>query len=187
MALVTTAMQPMRPVRCAACGATFVLGAVGQPIQTSGKARASLIVGIASLFCMMFTGIPAVVLGLLALRDIRRQPGTLLGRGLALTGIISGTVVGFGVSLIAVGATGLGIWMSKSIERTDEAARIQEIAATIGEFDLPPDMKPRNAIRALGMTAVDFIHASEQGGDRLRVYLVHYTTWMLADRRQVRA
>ncbi len=57
------------------------------PTGTSGKATASLVLGICSLFCNILTGIPALILGLLALRDIGRSRERLGGRGLAIAGI----------------------------------------------------------------------------------------------------
>src|SRR5947208_16208843 len=39
------------------------------PRTTSGKAIASLILGIGSLLCTLFTGIPAIILGVVGLTD----------------------------------------------------------------------------------------------------------------------
>ena len=52
--------------------------------QTSGLAVGSLVCGV------LFTGLPAIVLGHIALRKIARSSGSLRGRGLALTGMILG-------------------------------------------------------------------------------------------------
>ncbi len=58
----------------------------------SGKAVASLILGILSLFCNILTGLPALIAGLLALRDIKSSRGRLSGHGLAVAGIVSACV-----------------------------------------------------------------------------------------------
>lgn len=51
----------------------------------------ALTLGICSMFCMGFlAGIPAVVLGLLAKRDIDRSDGRSAGAGLAIGGIVTG-------------------------------------------------------------------------------------------------
>jgi len=61
---------------------------------TSGKATASLVLGIVSLFCLgVITGILAVVFGVIAQNEIRRNP-SLTGSGLATAGIIIG-IIGF--------------------------------------------------------------------------------------------
>ena len=185
--LVTTRMTSLQSIRCAACRATFILGAVGQQIRTSGKARASLVLGIASFCGLLFSGIPAVILGVLALRDIRRQPGTLRGRGYALTGILSGSVLGLGTSLFVVTATAFGIWLANSTERTKEAGRIQEIASTMGEFDVPQDIPPQSAMTFMGVTIANYADVDDQAEDRRKIFLIHYKDWMFRDRKLVRA
>lgn len=61
-------------------------------IRTSGKAIASFVLGLISLVCALFAGIPALVLGLLALSDISREPQRLKGRGLAIAGVALGSI-----------------------------------------------------------------------------------------------
>ena len=80
--------------------------AAPERVATSGKAVASLVLGILSLFLSLFASIPAIVLGILALRGIRRSSGRLCGNGLAVGGIALGSValllaVGFG-SLVVI-------------------------------------------------------------------------------------
>lgn len=59
--------------------------------KTDGRATMALTLGICSVFCLgFFTGIPAVVLGLLAKRDIDRSDGKSGGAGLAIGGIVTG-------------------------------------------------------------------------------------------------
>jgi len=66
-------------------------GAPAAPPRDSGLATGSLVFGILSLTCLPLIGvIPAVVLGVLGLRDIDRSRGALGGRGKALAGIILG-------------------------------------------------------------------------------------------------
>lgn len=60
--------------------------------QTSGMAIASLVLGILSFICLIFTGIPAIVLGAIALGKINRSQGQLKGSGLAIAGIATGCV-----------------------------------------------------------------------------------------------
>jgi type IV pilus assembly protein PilA len=58
------------------------------PTQTSGKAIGSLICGV--LFFIFPSSIAAVILGHLALSDIRRAAGRLTGRGMAIGGLVLG-------------------------------------------------------------------------------------------------
>jgi prepilin-type processing-associated H-X9-DG protein len=63
-----------------------------QPTGTSGKAIWSLVLGLLSFFCVFLTGIPAIILGILGLLDIGRSRGRLRGKGLAITGIVIGSL-----------------------------------------------------------------------------------------------
>jgi type IV pilus assembly protein PilA len=61
------------------------------PQETSGKATASLICGIvAYLILPFFAAIPAIILGHLALSDIKKKAGQLKGNGLAIAGMVMG-------------------------------------------------------------------------------------------------
>jgi hypothetical protein len=81
----------------------------GQPyptqLKSNGLAIASLICGIASvvlcwayLILPLLAGVPAVIMGHIALKKIKRDPA-LGGKGLALTGLITG-YAGIGLGLI---------------------------------------------------------------------------------------
>ena len=64
-----------------------------QAPQTHGKATASLVCGIlAFALCGIFTGIPALILGSQAVREIDSSGGRLGGRGLATAGRILGII-----------------------------------------------------------------------------------------------
>ncbi len=61
------------------------------PQQTSGMATASLVCGIAAyLILPLLAAIPAIVLGHLALSDIKKKAGQLKGNGLAIAGMVMG-------------------------------------------------------------------------------------------------
>ena len=79
---------------------------MGSPAPTDGKATVSLVLGIVSLvfvccYLGLFVGIPAVVVGSLARRDIRRSNGGLGGAGVALAGIITGGI-GAAINIIQI-------------------------------------------------------------------------------------
>jgi len=71
-----------------------------------GKAVASLVLGLLSLLCFgVLAGIPAIIFGVLARRDIARSNGALGGDGLALGGIITGilsTLITIGVVIFYI-------------------------------------------------------------------------------------
>jgi len=93
---------------CASCGRALAGGAAASfassatvssaaptPSPTSGKAIASLILGILPL--SVFSSIPAVVLGHLALSEIKKSAGRLQGRGMAIAGLVLGYL---GIALV---------------------------------------------------------------------------------------
>jgi hypothetical protein len=66
----------------------------GQPlpeVPTDGKAKASMILGILSLFCFL-GGIPAIILGHMSRANIRQSMGRLKGDGMAVAGLIMGYI-----------------------------------------------------------------------------------------------
>ncbi len=68
----------------------------GEPLPTAindGAAKASLAFGIASwLLCGFLTGIPAIILGHRAFKNIRQSRGHLKGKELAIAGLVMGYV-----------------------------------------------------------------------------------------------
>ncbi len=59
---------------------------------TSGKAIASLVLGLLSFTCFFFTGLPAIIFGAIGLSDIGRAKGRVGGKGLAITGLVTGII-----------------------------------------------------------------------------------------------
>jgi hypothetical protein len=78
----------------------------GAPVRTSGKATTSLVLGVVSMVCFGFlTGIPAIIVGIRARKEIRLSQGRTSGDGLALGGIITGiigTLIGLAVLALAI-------------------------------------------------------------------------------------
>src|SRR5579872_4074319 len=74
------------------------------PPTTSGRAVASLLFGF--LFFAFPFAVAAVVLGHLALSEIRKSAGRITGRGIAVGGLVLGY---FGLALIPVALIGLAV------------------------------------------------------------------------------
>jgi Domain of unknown function (DUF4190) len=69
---------------------------------TYARAKNAFWLGVASLVCCgLFTGIPAIVVGAMALRDIEASRGRLVGKGMAWAGIILGIIGTLGTSGVA--------------------------------------------------------------------------------------
>ena len=86
-----------------AYGGQPIYGVPVQPVivsapQTSGKAIAALILGLCTLLFGIFAGIPAVILGHMALNEINNSGGLKGGKGMAITGLVFGYIfIGLGV------------------------------------------------------------------------------------------
>lgn len=77
--------------------------ALASPPRTSAAAVWSLVLGILSMFCLWLLGsIPAIILGIVALTRINAQPTLVGGRGIAIGGIVTGSI-GILTGLVAVG------------------------------------------------------------------------------------
>lgn len=68
-------------------------GGYGQPAKNNTKAIISLVLGIVGLLCCgLLAGIPAVILGQIAKKEIAESHGTQTGGGLATAGFILGII-----------------------------------------------------------------------------------------------
>lgn len=85
------------------------MGSYHPPPKSEPKAVAALLLGLSSMACLgAVTGLPAIILGALARKDIDRSRGTLTGSGMAAGGIVTGffgTGLGFVALLYIVGGT----------------------------------------------------------------------------------
>lgn len=78
-----------------------LFGASAAP-ATSSLAIWSLVLGILSFCGGCITGVPAIILGILALARINKPPAALKGQGLAIAGLVTGAVgTLFGTAILA--------------------------------------------------------------------------------------
>ncbi len=87
-----------------------------RPPRTSGKAIASLVLGICSFVTCILTGIPAVILGILGLIDTNDPKKNVRGQGMAIAGIVLG-----GINLLAIPV--LIALLLPAVQAAREAAR----------------------------------------------------------------
>ncbi len=71
--------------------------------KTSVAAIWSLVLGILSFCLTIFAGIPAIILGIIGIRNVNRDPQRLTGKGLSIAGLITG-FVGTLISLVQISA-----------------------------------------------------------------------------------
>jgi len=98
-------------IQCPDCQKPLAIPAVEKK-QTSGLALASLIVGLVGILTL-FGPLAAIMLGLLGLRSIARQPDRLAGKNIAVAGIavgVAGLALGLGAYVFSE-RLGIDGWM----------------------------------------------------------------------------
>jgi prepilin-type processing-associated H-X9-DG protein len=90
------------------------------PPKTSGKAIASLALGISSLLCSILAGVPAIIFGILGLADINNPRKRVSGKGLAISGIVLGSVTSFMMCILVPVLIAL---LLPAVQAAREAAR----------------------------------------------------------------
>ncbi|MCB1231093.1 MAG: DUF4190 domain-containing protein [Verrucomicrobiae bacterium] len=119
--------------------------------KNSGQAISSLIFGILSNTCLwIFGSIPAIILGIKAIKQIDRSGGAVTGRGLAIAGIITGcTGVLIGLTPVGIAASLVVPVVTKVKEKADLAREISEMRQVIiacqswasdHDGNFPPDL-----------------------------------------------
>jgi len=78
----------------------------------SRKASVSFSLGLLSFLVSFLAGVPAIINGLLGLKEIRQSGGQLQGRGLAI----------WGIALGLVGSSASGLLVMYAAERVQRAA-----------------------------------------------------------------
>jgi hypothetical protein len=93
-----------------------------EPTRTSGKATAALVLGALSFLGLCCLGsIPAIILGSMSLKEIKRSRGRLGGKGMATAGLILG-----GINLALLVPLLLIALLGSAVQKVREsAARIQ--------------------------------------------------------------
>ena len=117
----------------------------GLRVATSRMAVASMVLGLLSVVCCCVTGIPAIILGTIALIQISRSNGRLKGTGYAVTGLVCGimftiiTLVG-ALLLPAVGSARDAAW------RIHSANQMKQLNLALLKYHQATEHLPAHAI-----------------------------------------
>jgi hypothetical protein len=131
-------------------------------LKTPGLAIASLICGIGGFFTCLLTGIPAIITGHLALGKIQREPGSLKGTGIAMTGLVLGYVTTVASILLIPLAAIATPSVFKALERAKTVQNISssrqmhlglQMYASDHEGKYPSDLEALDASGPIGSMA----------------------------------
>ncbi|HEV3120107.1 MAG TPA: DUF1559 domain-containing protein [Gemmataceae bacterium] len=147
-----------RLTQCPACGKEFAVpstsaaeeaagssheereldrGHAPRPTRKSGRALIALILGIASLPLLFFAGIPAIIFGILGIRDVTHGRGQVDGMGMAVTGIVLGAV-GTLLTFPAVAIVGLLMPAMQKVnataQRMQSANHLRQVAIAMHNY-----------------------------------------------------
>jgi type II secretory pathway pseudopilin PulG len=106
--------------------------------QSSGLATASLVCGICGFILGPLTGIPAIITGHMALRQIKKSGGVIQGNGMAIAGLILGYITTLLLTLVAVlaGLTAPMVLRQKAkAEQTQMVSNCRIIGLALYEFE----------------------------------------------------
>jgi len=102
------------------------------PRRTSGMAIASLTLGLFSFCLSVLTGIPAIILGALSLRAIKRSDRRISGKSMAVAGIVTGSI---GVLLLPAVIVPAILAAREAAHRAECANNLKQIALAMMNYE----------------------------------------------------
>jgi prepilin-type processing-associated H-X9-DG protein len=87
---------------CQQCGQPLAAVPAGAVVgaKTSGLAVTALVLGILCLLCGIFTAIPAIICGIIAMVQISKSQGRLKGMGMAIAGVVLPVILTFVMAIL---------------------------------------------------------------------------------------
>lgn len=142
-----------------------------QKPKASGLAIASLICGLLGFVTFGLTGIAAVITGHLALSAIGKANGALAGRGMSITGLITGylTILILPIAVLAGLAMPVIMKNKMAAERTESLSNGRQIAGALYEFEeeygtFPSDELAGEEEKFAGLTGARVLDQLEAAG-----------------------
>lgn len=109
-----------------------------------------MVCGIGGFLTLGLSGIVAVILGHIGLSKIKESKGALTGRGLAITGLVTGylTVLILPVAALAGLAAPLVLRQQATAQRVEMTSNLKQLGLTLLEFDREFGAFPSDATAA---------------------------------------
>lgn len=142
-----------------------------QKPKASGLAIASLICGLLGFVTFGLTGIAAVITGHLALSAIGKANGALEGRGMSITGLVTGYLTMLIIPIAALAGLAMPVIMKNKMaaERTESMSNLRQTGLALFEFGeeygtLPSDELAAEEEMLAGLTGVRVLDQLEAAG-----------------------
>ncbi|MDG2184529.1 MAG: hypothetical protein P8K79_02550 [Mariniblastus sp.] len=152
-------------VRCARCGK------VSRPQTENASqrkpnraARWSLWLGLSSILLLSITGIPALILGIRSLLQMRHEQPTKREKEAGVLGTLLGLVFGVLLGGCFLGGGGMILFamLNLPLERSHDADVIRQWMDQVVQIDLPDGLEPSSARKQLGtQTLFEFDNFSQ--------------------------
>ena len=163
--LVLGLVSHQQQVRCARCGKVFrpQTDNVSQR-KPNRAARWSLWLGLSSILLLSITGIPALILGIRSLLQMRYEQPTRREKEAGVVGTLLGAIFGvlLGGCFLGGGGMILLAMLNLPLERSREANVIHQWMDQVVQIDLPEGLEPTSARKQLG-TQTFFDFDNDQG------------------------
>lgn len=176
--LVVGQVSHQQQVRCARCGTVSWPQTENVSQRKPNRAaRWSLWLGLSSILLFSITGIPALILGIRSLLQMRYERPTKWEKEAGVVGTILGTVFGvlLGGCILTGGGMILFAILSIPRQQTNDPAVIRQWMDQVVRVDLPKELEPRSARFLMGtQTRLEFDNATAADkGREMNLTIIH--------------
>jgi len=183
--LVTAGLTPGQQFRCASCG-NFLRSGESAKLPADKLAWRSFWLGIASIFLIFITGIPAIYYGIRSLLRMRYVKAKSSDRVAAIVGTGLGSFFGLFIGMLAVLIGGFVWYTSWTYEMVDDPAQVEALCEEYFAFDKPAGTIPVQAESVLRMQHVfDFSNSRDVKDRTLRIQLRYFTSNLKANKQNI--
>ncbi len=175
-ALLPTKTAREQLVRCGGCGSTFLplMSEKSAIEKTDRMAKWSFWLGISSLVLLMFTGIPALVLGFRSLRRMRFRAVDKREKFQAMTGVVLGLIFGVLGGTCAISIAVVAGFFISSFEITNEPEKVQTLADSVATFDNSLELIPIDAVAFLGFKILQYADKPDKADANARLLFLEF-------------
>ncbi len=170
--LVSDGIVSGQQVRCVHCRHVFCFGRE-EKLSADRLAWRSFWLGLASMCCIFFTGIPAIYFGVRSLLRMRFTKVRPRDRFAAAAGTVMGGCFGLFGGLFAIASAAIIGVTFYSLEHAKEPSAIQAMFDRSLVAELPSELVPWKGISVLeSMYYFDFVDIVDEGARTVRVRIV---------------